>query len=266
MLANASGSSAYALQEPQKGAQIFEMYITIRNIPGAISRITTLLAENGVNLLKGQFFMEAEKGYFAVFVACSSSALVDEVSSKIKALEDVLEMKHENSYMEVFRYPLSAGSQRSLVFSANAVYSSYTTLEKVLGLGPTRVIVYNSGYQLGYELATFLRKTTGVSSMSESVELLVKAFKTSGLGDVSISHLKEAPFEAEATVKDFLVQDNPAVPSTPVLCDLAKGIVAGALAFISGTPVMSEEHSCQLTGSDGHTYWIREANQHPHPI
>jgi predicted hydrocarbon binding protein len=266
MSAENAGRPVYWVQEPQKGAQIYELYITLRNAPGALNHVTTILAEHGVNVLKGQIFTEGDKGYFAVFVACTSSALIDEITSKIKALEDVFDVKHENSYVDVFMYPLSSGSQRALIFSANAVYSSYATLEKVLGLGPARVIVYNSGYQLGYELASFLRKTTGVAGWRESVDLFVKAFKASGLGMISTSHVREEPFEAEVKVKNFLILDNPTIPCSPVLCDLAKGIVSGAFAFITARPVMAEEVSCQLKGNDDDTYWVREANQHPHPI
>jgi predicted hydrocarbon binding protein len=266
MSADNSGRPVYWVQEPQKGAQIFEMFITLKNQPGALNRVTTILAEHGVNVLKGQIFTEGDKGYFAVFVACTSSALIDEITSKIKALEDVIDIKHENSYVDVFMYPLSSGSQRALIFSANAVYSSYATLEKVLGLGPARVIVYNSGYQLGYELASFLRKTTGITSCKESVDLFVKAFRASGLGVVSTNHFREEPFEAEIKVRNFLILDNPGLPYSPVLCDLAKGIVSGAFAFITARPVMAEEVTCQLKGNDSDTYWIREANQHPHPI
>jgi len=266
MSADATGNSVYWVQQPQKGAQIFELYITLRNAPGTLNHITTILAEHGVNVLKGQIFTEGDKGYFAVFVACTSSALIDEITSKIKALEDVYDVKHENSYVDVFMYPLSSGSQRALIFSANAVYSSYATLEKVLGLGPARVIVYNSGYQLGYELASFLRKTTGVSSWKDSVDLFVKAFKASGLGVISTNHFREEPFEAEVKVKNFLILDNPSLPYSPVLCDLAKGIVSGAFAFITSRPVMAEEVACQLKGNESDIYWIREANQHPHPI
>ncbi|MGA1974617.1 MAG: ACT domain-containing protein [Conexivisphaerales archaeon] len=266
MSADNSGRPVYWVQEPQKGAQIFEMFITLKNQPGALNRVTTILAEHGVNVLKGQIFTEGDKGYFAVFVACTSSALIDEITSKIKALEDVIDIKHENSYVDVFMYPLSSGSQRALIFSANAVYSSYATLEKVLGLGPARVIVYNSGYQLGYELASFLRKTTGITSCKESVDLFVKAFRASGLGVVSTNHFREEPFEAEIKVRNFLILDNPSLPYSPVLCDLAKGIVSGAFAFITARPVMAEEVTCQLKGNDSDTYWIREANQHPHPI
>ena len=266
MSANTAGKPVYWVQAPQEGAQTYELYITLRNSPGALNRITTILAEHGVNVLRGQIFTEGDKGYFAVFVACTSGVLIDEITSKMKALEDVSDVKHENSYVDVFMYPLSSGSQRALVFSANAVYSSYATLEKVLGLGPARVIVYNSGYQLGYELASFLRKTTGVSSWKESVDLFVKAFKASGLGMISINHFREEPFEAEVKVKNFLILENPSIPCGLVLCDLAKGIVSGALAFIISHPVMIEEVACQLKGNDGDIYWIREANQHPHPI
>jgi len=256
----------YWVQEPQKDAQIFELYITLKNAPGALNRVTTILAEAGVSVLKGQIFTEGDRGYFAVFVACTSSALIDELTSKIKALEDVLDVKHESSFVDVFLYPLSSGSQRALIFSANAIYSSFATLEKVLGLGPARVIVYNSGYQLGYELASFLRKTTGISGRKESVDVFVKAFKASGLGVISMSHLREEPFEAEVKVRNFLVVDNPSLPYSPVLCDLAKGIVSGAFAYITARPVMAEELECQLKGAASDIYWVREANQHPHPM
>ena len=266
MSVNAAGKPVYWVQEPQKGAQIYELYITLKNAPGTLNKVTTILAEHGVNVLKGQIFSEGDKGYFAVFVACTSSALIDEITSKIKALEDIYEVKHENGYVDVFLYPLSSGSQRALIFSANAVYSSYATLEKVLGLGPARVIVYNSGYQLGYELASFLRKTTGVATWRDLIDVFVKAFKASGLGVISIEHFREEPFESEVKVRNFLIVDNPSLPYSPVLCDLAKGIVSGAFAFIISRPVMAEEVACQLKGSDSDTYWIREASQHPHPI
>jgi len=137
-------------------SQLVEFSICLKNVPGALAEVSSLLASLGVNIYSGflNFYPGEEKGRWAFIAELKGVGIsAEDLANRIKGLTNVLEVdfmqaKFDSLLIDVMHFPLLVMGLRSFIFKIDTWGNVTAHLLQRFGTGGA-VILYEMGLKAG---------------------------------------------------------------------------------------------------------------------
>lgn len=236
------------------GSKLAEIFIELKNVPGALAEASDLLFRYGVNILTGMHIVGASEVGNWIFFADFTNAIEPPgvIIEKLRKLDKVVDAKYiesENFIMESFLYPVISWDRRCVIMDAKQLGLSLTKMKELLGSGGATLLFYQ-GFEYGSQLMKWIKKIIEHKvTLKELLSILFKTYRTSGWGVAELVEENEDEklyvirvyecFEAlsKTTLK---IKDNS--------CDFNRGFWSGALSEILGVKMRAIEERCVSKG------------------
>ena len=137
-------------------SQLVEFSICLKNVPGALAEVSSLLASLGVNIYSGflNFYPGEEKGRWAFIAELKGVGIsAEDLANRIKGLTNVLEVdfmraNFDSLVVDVMHFPLLVMGLRSFIFKIDTWGNVTAHLLQRFGTGGA-VILYEMGLKAG---------------------------------------------------------------------------------------------------------------------
>lgn len=234
--------------------KLAEIFIELKNVPGALAETSDLLFRYGVNILTGIHIAGTPNVGYWIFFADFTNAIEPPgiIVEKLRTLDKVIDVKYvesENFIMESFLYPVISWDRRCVIMDAEQLGLSLTKMKELLGSGGAMLLFYQ-GFEYGSQLMKWIKKVIGYKMSPEDLlKILFKIYRTSGWGlaelvmkdeekKVFIIRVYEC-FEALSS-SNAKIEDKS--------CDFNRGFWSGALSEILGVKMRAMEEKCIRKG------------------
>lgn len=234
--------------------RLAEIFIELKNVPGALAETSDLLFRYGVNILTGIHIAGAlDVGYW-IFFADFTNAIEPPrvIVEKLRTLDKVIDAKYveaKNFIMESFLYPVTSWDRRCVIMDAEQLGLSLTKMKELLGSGGAMLLFYQ-GFEYGSQLMKWIKSVIGYKiSTNELLKILFKAYRTSGWGLAELveSDVKEKVFVIRVhECFEALSRSNAKIENSS--CDFNRGFWSGALTGILGVKMRAMEEKCIRKG------------------
>jgi len=163
-------SGAYA---PNK--KIVEFYFKLKNIPGVIEKISSIMAKHKINILSGFHvaYPEKEEAIWSFFADFTNADIgVKEIIERIRSMNVALDMnlneeKIDGLLIDNFHFPLLVLNERSITLRVDSLANIIKRLYEVFGSGGATIL-----YEMGMELGENAVKKTKERYNIKGVEVL----------------------------------------------------------------------------------------------
>jgi len=230
----------------------FHIVLTLRNVPGALAGVSSIITSSNTNILSGQisvldghahwsFFAEAEKG--GTNAATLRSLLVaSEYTEEVAVSEDA-----DGLLVDNVCFPLRWNQgDRAVVIRQRALAEMFTQMRKEFGSGGS-VLLYNEGYNMGRGSFELVLERAGKPFIREHLRECMGILASVGWGKFSlVSYDKEGP-RLVVRVEDSF--ECTGFDSDRPYSQFLRGHMCSVLSLLLDAKLKCEETSCVATGS-----------------
>ena len=181
------------------GRRVSLLRVALRNIPGALAKISTLLANHNINILSS--IIDAPLGkpeaLMIAFIDYSKTKTpLREIASKIKDLDVVIEAKIIKPQLpgiiiNDLAYPIKCLEHRCILVHVDGIRAILEYLYGKFGYA-AKTLMYYIGYGSIKEVVRRIKKTTGLRGIP-LLEACLKMFQAHGYGKFQVTPSKLKP-------------------------------------------------------------------------
>lgn len=245
----------FTLVETNPGDEIYELCITLKDVPGAIAKTAQVLSDANINIKTGSLFYGPEgreKGFWTSFIDVSKSTVkLEELIDKLKELDVVLDVKVEKPApvaYEVIHFPILHGDRRALVMPIDLFKSLFEEVSKILTPSGFAAVFYNAGKKSGIFFEGFLRKKFNLKKPEDRVAVLMQAVKAIGWGVVESAEVDIETLSGVIRIKDNMEASIWGKCNENV-CHWSRGFIAGYVGAVHNIDLEAVEVKCSASGS-----------------
>jgi len=241
------------------GANLFQLAIQLRDVPGALGDLTILLGKSGINILGGIVCPpksdtpgDTPFRMLEVFVESSDRELsTSSIERLIESCPYTYEVKVRRSrdglIVDSMSFPLRLDQgQRAILIRKDVISASMREVRQVFSTGGD-VMLYKQGYAAGKSDAEELIRIFGEESILEKLEELVNLYSSLGWGRARITSVD---FEAlSAKIKVDQSFECMSQSSTKPYSQFLRGHLAGLTSGVLSIEMKCEEIACAAVGN-----------------
>ena len=193
--------------DPKK--KMFSGSIIMKNVPGALAAVSTILAENGLNLIASEstniratgdsvwgFFAEAEKE------GLTASTVKRSLDSSPVVLKSCVDAGFSGVVIDKYHYPLQfTMGQKAVIFQRGDIINMFGRLRHVFQTGAA-VMIYEMGLAAGQSDARDLIENLGKHIVQNNLDEIVFLYSATGWGRPELVDLQFEPFRARLRISD----------------------------------------------------------------
>jgi len=240
------------------GRDISQIAIRASNVPGALAKIASRIAEYGINILSGLLMAEpgGEHGIIVLFLDFTNSGItVEDLVRELRSLPvvgsaDIVVRQVGHMAIDGTTYLTTFLGDRVVVLDVDDLGAMFNWLVNTFGTGG-RAILFDMGLRAGAQAAEKLKRSYGLSGR-ELVETFLALHVAAGWFDYEIIRYDEA--ERAFTIRLFenfeclslrgqRAHDKPASV-------LVKGALTGIFRATYGSDLVVDETLCIAKGDD----------------
>ena len=227
--------------------------ITLKNVPGALNKITNILREYYLNIDYIETYSKAEDEY-TLFIA------VDFKDSRTSPREILGRFKDEKEYVKEasiaphFKniiypskfYPMDIGGMRAILLGLADMKGLVEGIKEELGKKAGESLLYHLGYATGRKLHSIYAAPLKVNEIEEGVILLKALVRGERWGEITDYEIKEDKviIKLEKLWECEIHKNKTNTPSGNYL----KGILTGFFRSLLGREPIVEETKCIAIG------------------
>ena len=158
---------AFTFVESKPGEDIYEIRVTLKDVPGALAKVSSLVAEAGINIKTSIVFStlpEEKRGFWTAFIDVSKSKMqTDELTKRLNEVDVVLNVeivKPEPAAYDIMHFPVLHGEERAVVMPISLLRNLFEEIEKILTSSGFAAVFYNAGRRSGENFAEYYRKNS----------------------------------------------------------------------------------------------------------
>lgn len=248
---------AFTFVESKPDEDIYEIRVTLKDVPGALAKAASLVAEAGINVKTSIVFTtlpEEKQGFWTAFIDVSKSKMqIDELIKKLNELDvalDVEIIKPKPAAHDVMHFPVLHGEERAVVMPISLLRNLFEEIEKILTPSGFAAVFYNAGKRSGENFANYYRKKFNPKTKEELVELLFSCVKAIGWGLIKTYSLDlnriYGTIRSIDNIEGTLRKNKGSEP----ICHWTRGFLAGYLSAATGKEVEVKEVKCMGKGDE----------------
>lgn len=196
-----------SIYSPNK--KLAELVVRLRNVPGAMARVSELLESKRVNILSGfhSFHPEEESGPWSFFVDLTSVDIKPcELAEQIGKLDVVLdvffsEARFGDLIVDNLHFPTVVSGERSVVFRVETFGDMFGRLYEAFGSGAA-VILHEMGVSAGENKVKNVIKRYCVNGL-KAMQIILAERVAKGWGVPEITEFDGRRLKATVAVKDL---------------------------------------------------------------
>ncbi len=236
--------------------RLIEFQVEMKNIKGALSKVSNIIAKLGINICSGFITAYPEKpdALFS-FIADITNVNIttEQVVEKLKKLDIVLkvsfyEPKIKGFMIDNLHFPILVLGERSLTFRIESIGRMFKRLYEIFGSGAS-FIIYQMGLALGGEKVERLRSKYNMSD-EEILSIILNERIAKGWGIPELIDFSK--IESRAIIRVYELFE--CLPfkgkEKEAKSYFFKGYLEGVLAKIFGKEVKISEEKCIAKGDD----------------
>ena len=189
--------------------RLVEFVVKLKNVPGAIARVSNRLAEKGINILSGFHTAHPteESGIWSFFVDLTKADVEpEEVVKRIGELNVALdvkffEAKFDGLIIDDLHFPLMILGERSAVVKVETFGDMFGRLYETFGSGAA-VILYEMGVSAGENKAKSVVEKYGANGL-RALQIILAERVAKGWGIPDIAEFDEKRLGAIIKVQDL---------------------------------------------------------------
>jgi predicted hydrocarbon binding protein len=234
--------------------RFFHIVLTQQNRKGAIANLTTLLAENGVNLFSGILSSspDTKSGTISFFVECKDKGMT---SAKLKrivqkspfTIDAKVDASIDGLLFDRLTYPLvsSGGNSRLILFEDKWFSRMIERIREVFGTGG-EVIAYEFGKELGRDTVREFKGVWHGKLLDGHFGQFLNIYSAFGWGIAKAKHGSPSKLPMVVQLEDSF--ECGGREATRPASNLVRGHLAGAMSEITGNDAFCEETKCIAKG------------------
>lgn len=243
----------FAFIETRPEEKIYEVCITLKDVPGAVSKTADILSAANANLRTSTLFDADEQdntGYWTSFVDVSKAKKnIGQIEKEIRNLDVVKDVKivqPKPLNYDVIHFPIKFGNSTAMIMPVELFGSLFEETEKILTPSGFAAVFYNAGKKSGIYISQLDMERYGLAG-----EDLVTTLRqsTQALGWGRIKEIKLDMSRPFCTLK--IEECFEAVlrgKRKEAACHWTRGFIAGFLSPVVGKPLEAIELKCAAAG------------------
>ena len=245
----------FTLVETNPNDEIYELCITLKDVPGAIAKTAQVLSDANINIKTGSLFYGPEgreKGFWTSFIDISKATVkLKELIDKLKGLDVVLDVKVEKPVpvaYEVIHFPILHGKRRALVMPVDLFKSLFEEVSKILTPSGFAAVFYNAGKKSGFFFAEFLKKEFNLKTIEEQIAVLKQAVRAIGWGIVEDENIDMETLSGSIRIR-YNIESSIWGKSSDNVCHWTRGFIAGYVSAVYKIDLEAVEVKCLASGN-----------------
>lgn len=248
---------AFTFVETKPGEDIYEIRVTLKDVPGALARAASLVAEAGINVKTSIVFATPPKetqGFWTALIDVSNSKMqIDELKEKLNELDVVLNVdvaKPKPAAYDIMHFPILHGEERAVVMPLSLLGNLFSEIEKILTPSGFAAVFYNAGRRSGQNFAKYYREKYNPKTKEELVELLFQCTRAIGWGLIETYSLDLDRIRGKIRSVGNIEAATRKNKGTEPMCHWTRGFLAGYLSAAVGREVEVREVKCIGKGDE----------------
>lgn len=193
-----------------QGKDIYLFLIELKDVPGALEKLTNVIAENNIDIRSTILIPSVEKigtGHALMYMDFNRSNITPQkLSRKIRELDVVLNVDYEapkygDYIVNTFSFPLGVMRERAIIFRVDWLKDLFKRFEKRFGSGGKTFLFY-MGLEGGRSAAAEIREKTKLTG-KELVEAILKMLQALGHGIFKVEKCDLEKLEIIITAKEL---------------------------------------------------------------
>ena len=235
-----------------QGRNVYLFFIELKDVPGALEKLTDVISENNVDIRTTILIPSREKiniGYVLTHLDFSYAQVSPlTLNNLIKRLEVVsdsnyIEPQYDNLIINTFSFPLGVMEERAVIFRADWLKGLFKRLLKRFGSGGEAFLFY-MGLEGGRSSANMFRKKTNITG-KKLVEAILMALQAMGHGIFKLEKCNLEPLEIIIKAKElYECKSNEGEGGSQFI----RGFLSGVLSEAFNMDLLVVEVKCQSRG------------------
>ena len=186
-----------------------EFVVEKRNVPGALARVSSEIAKQGINILSGLLAAYPEEpastwSFFADFTEAKIKP--EQLAETLRGLDVVLnvrfaESKYHSLAIDNLHFPLRVSGERSVTFRVESIGDMFHRLHEVFGPGAA-IMLYEMGVKAGEGKIEAVRRNYRVDGQT-ALDIVMMERIAKGWGIPEIKEFNKEKAEATIKVKEL---------------------------------------------------------------
>lgn len=248
---------AFTFVETSPDEDIYEIRVKLKDVPGAVAKTATIIADAGVNIKTSTLFispLNKPEGFWTAFIDVSKSKIpIEELTRKLDELDVVIDVEVEKSRLaayDIMHFPVLHGEERAIVISVSLLKNLFEEIEKILTPSGFAAVFYNAGKRSGENFAEYYREKFKPKSKEELVELLFLCTRAIGWGLVETHSLDLDRLSGRIRLLENIEAVTRGRKGTQPTCHWTRGFLTGYISAATGREVEVKEIKCVGKGDD----------------
>jgi predicted hydrocarbon binding protein len=245
----------FSLEEVKPGERLYEACVLLKDVPGALAKITKVFADAQVNIkAESSFYVPGYEDvcFWAAFFDVSSSTQdvgqLKQTLLNLDVVEDVKVEEPKPAPFETIHYPVLHANTRAFIITAGEFLALMDRLEKILTPSGVTALHYDAGKNIGEHTALELKENYKLDK-EELIQAFAQAQKATGWGIMDFQDVDFKQLSGRIIVKDGFEAYSWGKKNYKV-CNWTRGMIAGFMSAIFGKPVEANEVKCLANGDE----------------
>jgi predicted hydrocarbon binding protein len=234
---------------------LYEVSIILKDVIGAVAKVTGFVAEQGVNIRSGILFTPPKfehAGVCTSFVDLSNAKCnIEQLVKLLKHIDvvtDVKAVKPKPIPVDEIHFPLIiTKNDRGIILRPELFADLKRNLEDVFSPSAARTMLYYAGKDCGTQACKRLAEKYNLSGL-KLLEAVLKLKQAEGWGIFQIRKFNPSAQKGEIVVKEGFEAIRYGESTDPI-CYFMKGYLTGTLNAIFNLNVSLTERTCIATGA-----------------
>jgi predicted hydrocarbon binding protein len=234
---------------------LYEVSISLKDVIGAVAKVTRFVAEQGVNIRSGILFTPPKFEHIGVctsFIDLSNAKCnieqLAELLKQIDVVTDVKAVKPKPIPVDEIHFPLIiAKNDRGIILRPEVFADLQHSLEEIFSPSAARTMLYCAGKNCGAQACKRLAEKYNLSG-SKLLEAVLKLKQAEGWGIFQTRKFNSSAQKGEIIVKEGFEAIRYGESTNPV-CYFMKGYLTGVLNTIFNLNVSLTEKTCIAMGA-----------------
>ena len=161
------------------GRRVAELIVVVENVPGALARVSGLMAEMGINILTNLGMAKAfeREAVWSSFIDLTDTGLeVEDVVERLRKLDVVLDVKYSEEVGELLvdtlHFPVMLDRDRHVLLRVETFGKAFGRLFDIFGSGAA-TIIYQMGRESGMSKAEKVMRECGLKGI-DALRVILK--------------------------------------------------------------------------------------------
>jgi predicted hydrocarbon binding protein len=240
------------VREP--GAHLVEFVVTLRNSPGVIGRVSSVIGGLEINILSGfhAALPTEREGMWSFFAELTDKTTPEQVVEAIKGVDAVvdasfLDMQLPGLIIDEVHFPLFVLDERAVVFRLGMLRAMFKHLQEMIGERVTRVLRHQMGLEAGEAKARRVQEQFHLTG-EDALRVILAERVAKGWGIPTLLKYDPANQHVLILVTELFECTALEKEGTEPTGDFFRGYLQGALRVLMNNDVQVHEIECVAKG------------------